>query len=575
MKKIILAGLSIFLILLVVALLATGFWLIRPETHRPGLERALSDALQAQASIGRIQWIWAKQSPGLELQSVRLAVPTTADDASPARTVQPSEPSAPQNAFSARSIRLILDLSALIQKEFKVSSVRLEQPKVDLTRRTEGLTAAGVPLPPRGAPQLSAWGRFSWNIADVQAERGSLRYRDLTGAMPRTLDLESVDFRTKPTRPPGGLEFEGRAGFLAAKPNARFGGSYRKEPKGGWTAALTHLSVGLEKIPVRKLEQVFPELVPLGLRGQFVGAVSGTIDTLRHDGKRLLDLVGSVRLEGVKIFIRAFKSPIQDLNADIHYDHDTVVVSSVDGKIAGGEFRGKAEVKNLNKPDPDANFEFRVDRIQLSNLLPRPSDGRPQLAGRASFQIGGKVQGRRSQEWMASLQAKGSVALADGALTDVNVLRLIFDKLAVSLPGAREAFASSMPPDLGQKLAGPDTFLAPVEIPFFIGNGGVVYPNFRIVGDGFEIAGSGQQGFGGDIEFRAMLILDAAVSSYLLYACPDTSAIADSYGRLSLPVRLTGTIRNVRIIPDTQYVIQRVVSMKGSGYLMKALQAKQ
>jgi hypothetical protein len=153
-------------------------------------------------------------------------------------------------------------------------------------------------------------------------------------------------------------------------------------------------------------------------------------------------------------------------------------------------------------------------------------------------------------------------------------LRLIFDKLADSLPGARDAFARTMPPDINQRLLAADTVLAPVELPFIVGNGGVVYPEFRIAGDGFEVVGSGQQGFAGDIDFRTTILLDPQISAYIIYCSPDAAAIADSYGRLALPVRFTGTIRNVRIQPDTQYLIQRIISVKGPEYLMKALQGR-
>jgi hypothetical protein len=196
------------------------------------------------------------------------------------------------------------------------------------------------------------------------------------------------------------------------------------------------------------------------------------------------------------------------------------------------------------------------------------------LTGRASLEISGHVQGRTQGEWLRSLQGEGRVALVDGVLANTNLLRMIFDKLAVSLPGAQDAFASTMPPDIGQKLSLADTFLAPLEITFFIGNGGIAYSNFRIGGDGFEIVGSGQQGFGGDIDFKTTLVLDQRVSSYILYCCPDASAIADSYGRLIIPVRIAGTIRNVKIEPDTNYLIRKVLGVKAPEYLMKAIQGK-
>ncbi len=560
MKKILPVFFAILIFSAVIAAGAAGFWLLRPETHRAGFERALSGAFKAEARIGRMVWVWSKGSPGIELRSLALRPSASAEDFA---------------AFTASKIRLILDAPALLRKALKVQSIRIDQPQLELLRTPEGLTAGGVDWNAVRWNASSDLSQFKWSVDQIVIAGGSLGYEDRTAKNVRRIDLKSIEFRTRPPKPDAPLAFEGRAGFLTPMPNASFEGSFRQDADGkGWTAALTRIRLGFEKIPVRAIERAFPEAAGLGLRGQPAGALSGSIERVRHTGRQLRELTGNLQIEGAKLMVRAFKSPIQDLNAAVHFDRDTIVLSLLDGRIAGGEFVGRGEVKNLDKPDPDAGFEFRAERLNLSALFPRPTDGRPQLTGRASFEVAGHVQGRTSAEWLASLKGEGSVAIADGILVNANILRQIFDKLAASLPGAQDAFARTMPPDLNARLAASDTAFAPAQIPFFIGNGGVVFPNFRIAGDGFEIAGSGQQGFAGDIDFRTTLILDAQVSAYVISCAPDAAAIADAYGRLSLPVRLTGTVRNVKIQPDTQYLIQRILSVKGPQYLMKALQGK-
>lgn len=562
MKKIVPILLIVITFLSAAALVAAGCWLLRPETHRAGFERALSGAFRADARIGELAWVWSKGSPGIELRSLTLRPAAAAADAAA--------------AFSAAKIRLILDVSALLRKNLKVHSIRIDQPQIEMLRTPEGLSCGGVDWNAVQWDSSADLEQFKWSVDRILIAGGSLGYEDRTPAAgTRRIDLKSVEFKTKPPQAGKPIRFEGRAGFLTSMPNASFEGTFIQDPdRKGWSTALNRIRLGFENIPIRAIERAFPEASGLGLRGQVAGALTGSIARIRHDGTRLQELEGNLNLEGVKLLIRAFKSPIQDLNAVLHFDRDTLVLSRLDGRIAGGEFIGRGEARNLDKPDPDADFEFRAERLNLSALFPRPSDGRPQLTGRASFQAAGHVQGRGSAEWLASLHGEGSAAIADAVLVNANILRQIFDKLAASLPGAQEAFARTMPPDLNARLAAADTAFAPTEIPFLVGNGGMVFPNFRIVGDGFEIAGSGQQGFGGDIDFRTTLILDPQISAYVISCAPDAAAIADAYGRLALPVRLTGTLRNVRIQPDTQYLIQKILSVKGPQYLMKALQGR-
>jgi hypothetical protein len=551
-----------------VAVMAAAVWLLRPETHRPAFEKALGEYFGTTASIRRVAWVWSRGSLGFDLRAVALRG---------ARTVLPASSGGPDSAapdaFRAESVRLVLDLAALLERRLTVGSIRLRSPRLELRRTEDGLESAGIPI------DTEAWktrpggkSEFVWNVERVLIAGGSIAYEDTVSRVPRGLALSSLDLSTRPPAKGQPIAFEGSAGFLTAMPNMTFRGSVGlSAPGGGWSAALDQVRLGLDRIPVRALERALPELEGLGLRGRFAGAVTGAVDRIRHDGRKLRELEGNLKLEGAKFFVRAFKSPLRDLNAHFHFDRDTVVLSSMDGRIAGGEFFGRGELKNLHKPDPDATFEFRAERIRLNELFPRPAGGRTQLTGRASFEIAGRVQGRAAAQWLPTLEGEGRAALADGVLVNTNLLRLIFDKLGAALPGAAEKFARTMPPDLNQKLAMSDTALAPAEIPFRIGNGGVVYSSFRIAGDGFEVNGSGQQGFGGDIDFRTIITLDPRVSAYLLSVYPDVGAIADSYGRLSLPVRITGTVRNVRVQPDTQYLIGRVLGVKGTEYLKKLI----
>jgi uncharacterized protein involved in outer membrane biogenesis len=537
-------------------LAAAGAWLLRPETHRPTFEKALGDYFKTSASIRRVAWVWSRGALGFDLRTVALRGAKEGSD-----------------AFRAERVRLVLDLAALLERRLTVGSIRLQNPQLALKRTESGLESAGIPV------DASAWKAapdggegFSWSVERILISGGSITYEDTVSRVPRTVVLSSLDLSTRPPAKGQPVAFEGKVGLLAAMPNMTFRGHFDPDVSDGeWSAGLSQIRLGLDQIPVRTLERALPELEGLGLRGRFAGAVSGALDRIRHDGRKLRELEGNLKLEGAKFFVRAFKSPLQDLNAHFHFDRDTIVLSSMDGRTAGGEFFGRGELKNLHKPDPDATFEFRAERIRLNELFPRPAAGRTQLTGRASFEIAGRVQGRTAAQWLPTLEGEGRAALADGVLVNTNLLRLIFDKLGTALPGAAETFARTMPPDIGQKLAMNDTALAPAEIPFRIGNGGVVYSSFRIAGDGFEVNGSGQQGFGGDIDFRTIITLDPRVSAYLLSVYPDVAAIADSYGRLSLPVRITGTVRNVRVQPDTQYLIGRVLGVKGTEYLKKLI----
>lgn len=558
---------SILLFICVTAIFAAGLllagaFLARPQTHLASAQKALGDYFGTTAEIDRIRWAGSLTEPGLQLDSVVLK-----------GTESPGEGLPPPNALSAEKIRFMLDLPALLGRRLHILSIQLFNARMHLVRTERGLHSGGLPMDGAGWKRGSSdRGNFVWSVEKIGIVEGDLEYEDVSGNAPRSAHLSAIEFNTRPPAIGQPIQFDGRAGFLAKMPNATFEGSFKKNSESaGWSASFKKIRMGLDQITVRSLERAFPELEGLGLRGKFEGAISGSIDKIVHDGSHLLDLSGQFKLEGVKCFVRAFKSPIQDLNADLFFDRDTIVLSQADGRIAGGEFMGKAELRNLDKMDPNAVFEFSADRVSLGALFPKPSGSRAQLTGQAAVAISGSVQGRSKAEQLASLDCSGQVTLSDGWLMNTNILRMIFDKLAASLPDGAQTLARTMPGELARQLSQNDTGLAPAEIPFQIGNGGIAYPSFRIAGDGFEINGSGQQGFGGDILFRTIITLDARISSYLMSVFPDVAAAADSYGRLSLPVLIAGTTRNMRVQPDTQYLIGRILGVRGVELIKKLI----
>jgi hypothetical protein len=172
------------------------------------------------------------------------------------------------------------------------------------------------------------------------------------------------------------------------------------------------------------------------------------------------------------------------------------------------------------------------------------------------------------------MNGTGKAALQEGIILDLNILRLVVQNLS-KIPGVSEALSAQLPPQYQQKIANPHTIIPPIEFPVNIRDGVLFLQDLRIPLDGYEIYGTGQFGLDGSIRCKVHLVIDQTLSQILTQNAPQLSLIADPYGRLAIPVNITGNVQYLRVLPDMDYVISRVVAAKGqellSGGLQKAL----
>lgn len=174
-------------------------------------------------------------------------------------------------------------------------------------------------------------------------------------------------------------------------------------------------------------------------------------------------------------------------------------------------------------------------------------------------------------------EGAGRLIIQDPVVVNANILRLILKKLS-AVPGVAETLDAYLPAPYRRRLAMSDTPLYPIEWSFSVKDGFLFFQDQRIAADGFEVFMSGQLSFDGNLNSRAAWALDPQLSSILISAVPNMSLLVDSYGRLVIPAKITGDIRNWKAEPDMDYILSRVLSAKGeeliTGVLQKALSKK-
>lgn len=228
--------------------------------------------------------------------------------------------------------------------------------------------------------------------------------------------------------------------------------------------------------------------------------------------------------------------------------------------VRAGRVDAVLEVRPLLKGD----LRLRSVEIEGSILLAQP--GQPGFEGRFSswFDVSGKEILRTKN--VRDLSVQGRIRLEDAKVTRFNLLRELFDRLTV-IPGLTDALLAGLAPSYQEKLSAPDTLLQPADFNVALREGSLHFEDVRLATDSFELQGSGRVGLDGSLHFPAQIRIEPELSGAILRSVEELRLLVDESGRIVMPVLAEGVLPQISILPDLQYVAQRIFSSKAEDLL--------
>ena len=234
-------------------------------------------------------------------------------------------------------------------------------------------------------------------------------------------------------------------------------------------------------------------------------------------------------------------------------------IKECSANLAQGTARLSGVVRKFNTL-PEGDLSFRMENVRLEAVAP-PDAGQAGLQGALGAAMEIRFQGQPASDLLKGLSASGQVSILEGRLSNVNLLRQVFDQMTV-IPGLTDSLLARLPPSYSQKLTEQDTSLQPLNLSFTLQNGAVSFREFRVATDSFELAGSGQVGLDGGLGLSAQIFIQPELSAAFIRSVEELRFLADDSQRIVLPVRLSGTIQKPAVSPDLQAFTQKLFSNK-------------
>jgi hypothetical protein len=197
--------------------------------------------------------------------------------------------------------------------------------------------------------------------------------------------------------------------------------------------------------------------------------------------------------------------------------------------------------------------------VALTDLLPAPAPGEPQLMGRLTLTAQGRASTLDPAQVLRAMSGTGRVQLAEPKIVNLNLVREVFARLSM-LPGVVQALEERLPPDYQARLAARDTVLSPIDLAVRLEQGWLQFDDLDVRTDTFGLAGSGAVGVDGVISVRSMLRIEPAFSAAIIRSVQELRTLANAAGELEIPLTVEGRAPRVTVAPDLNYVASKVLA---------------
>lgn len=183
--------------------------------------------------------------------------------------------------------------------------------------------------------------------------------------------------------------------------------------------------------------------------------------------------------------------------------------------------------------------------------------------GRLSFlDIYISLKELEGKDFLDTLKAKGIIELDTLVLNNINILRLALTKLNM-VPGLVENLKNSLPEQYKQILIQNYTMFKPVDIVFDIRDRRLSFQNFTIKSDTFYLESKGFLGLKGDVKINSSLFIPQDLSTAFADCVSVLRYLEDTNGMITMPLDIEGTLSDISIKPDLDYVLKRLAVSKG------------
>lgn len=485
--------------------------------------------------------------------------------------------------LTAKEVSLGVSIKDLIfKRQIRVLNVQAQSPEITIVRlkdeRINVQTLAPVqeekiqprtqvPKAPRGKSTTMAIPAFFINRVSLSGAR--VKYIDYLFEPAISLEFKDIKLNVADislTRP---FALTASAAFLSKVPNITLEGKGKIDMNRlSFSLKDAKASVDLSSLSVDTLRLSLPQLQNLPTFEINSGRLISSIRLFEIGQQGLIALEGEGLLVNGLLRIKELAVPIDSIEAKFTMSGSTITLNNMSFSLGKGKVAFSGDVEDyLN--GQNYTVKAKAEAVNLAEVLEQsayPIKVKGLVFG--DFEV--KGQGFDPKVFLSKLSGKGTFEIREGRLTDMNILKMVLEKVYI-VPNLAQTLEASLPERFKEKLRKKDTIVTALKLNVEISNGTIVIEPMNVEADGFVFRGNGKVGFDQSYEFEGIFIIPQDLTSSMIKVVPQMDLLLDQAKQINFPLRVSGKGTSVSFKPDVKSIGVTVIKSKAQQELEKVL----
>ncbi len=324
----------------------------------------------------------------------------------------------------------------------------------------------------------------------------------------------------------------------------------------------------LSTLSVDKLRRFIPQLKEVPLPQAQSGELSASIELFEVGPQGLSALKGQGVLTKGSLRMKELAVPIESIQGNFSLSESTITLNSLSLSLG----KGKVELSgNLDDYILKQNYSVKAkaNGIELAECINQAAFP-IKMKGVVFSDLALNGQGFDPNIFLSKLSGNGTLEIKEGRLTDINILKMVLDKLAF-VPNLAEVLEASLPDRFKEKIRQKDTIVTAFKANIGISNGSIVIQPMNMKADGFLFQGSGTIGFDQSYAFNGSFIIPQDLSTKIIGVVSEMEFLLDEAKQIHFPLKVSGKGASVSFFPDVKQMGITAIKYKGRQELEKVL----